>query len=242
VVERSKDVIRFLFGPPEGDSARFYTRRTVLGGLALAALLLLLPLCFADRSYAREVTLGALAGLVSLLAALAALAQMRSVPQQSPSEQVRETSPPAEPVDEEERAAEPSAILYGRTPPRAARAEAAPVPAPTKLPLAGVDMRSSNLAYVALTAADLSGSLLREADLREADLRKADLHEADLRGSGLVNATLEGADLDGADLRGADLRGADLRDCSFRNALIDDRTKPPEGVDLRDLGAVTEGG
>lgn len=230
MINRLEEIARFVFGPPADHRARFYTRRAVLGGVALAALLGLLPLCFEDQSYAREVTLGALAGAVSLVAALAAAAQMR---RSAWTKWVEKEVPPMDPMEKSERPDDvPDSILYGETDPRSGEERAAPAPwqvRGAKLPLAGVDMSSSSLAFVRLPAVDLSDALLREADLRGAMLPGALLKGTDLRG----------ADLEGADLRGVDLRDADLRGCSMRGALIDGRTKPPEGVDLHSFGAVT---
>jgi hypothetical protein len=229
VIERLEDIACFVFGPPAEHRARFYTRRAVIGGAALAALLGLVPLCFEDQSYAREVTLGALAGAVSLLAALVASMQMR---RSAWIKGVNKEAPPMDPMEWSERPEDlPESILYGETGPRSRQEKGAPAwpVRGAKLPLARVDMSSTNLAFVRLPAVDLSEALLRQADLRGAMLPGAILKGTDLRG----------ADLEGADLRGVDLRDADLRGCSFLGALIDDKTKPPEGVDLRDLGAMT---
>jgi hypothetical protein len=221
VFENLEGIASFVFGPPPDNRARFYARRAAVGCLGLVALLLLLPLCFADQSFAREVAFGSLAGVVSLVAALAAGVQMRSAAEASRAPRPAETPVPQE--ETEPRIDDsPASILYGRHKRQARQQEVDE--AVVALPLGGVDLRNSNLARITLASADLSGSLLREADLREATLAGTDLREADL---------------EDADLRGADLRGADLRGCSLQGALIDDRTKPPAGIDLRALGART---
>jgi pentapeptide repeat protein len=235
VIDKLEEIARFVFGPPADHRARFYTRRAVLGGVALAALLGLLPLCFEDQSYAREVTLGALAGAVSLVAVQAAATQMRRSAWTRWVEEAEPAIPAVDKMEKSERPVDlPDSILYGETEPRLGEERGAPAPWPVrgaKLPLARVNMSSTNLAFVRLPAVDLSEALLREADLRGAMLAGAILKGADLRG----------ADLEEADLRGVDLRDADLRGCSFEGALIDWRTEAPEGVDLRSLGAIIEG-
>ena len=111
---------------------------------------------------------------------------------------------------------------------------------------------AAKLIRAALGKADLSGSLLEEADLRGASLRFADLtdavaDQADFRGADLWSAKLTqgafvGADFRAAVLREADLRGADLSGVDFRRAELskaDFRGAKLDGADLR--GAKIDG-
>ena len=61
---------------------------------------------------------------------------------------------------------------------------------------------------VSLRGADLSESILIDADRRDADLSGANLYEAYLIGTDLSGAGMLGADLSGAGLMGADLSDA----------------------------------
>lgn len=96
----------------------------------------------------------------------------------------------------------------------------------------GTDLRTADLAGLALVRADLrgvdlSGLILDGLDLSGADLRGARLDEASL-----VGAALEGADLRGASLRGSVLREARLRGADLRGAELDGAVA--SGADLRD--------
>ncbi|MEQ1576713.1 MAG: pentapeptide repeat-containing protein [Hyphomicrobium sp.] len=70
------------------------------------------------------------------------------------------------------------------------------------------DLMSANLSATILENADLTYVMLRFADLRGANLRGALLKRADLAHADLTGADLTGADVSNADLDGATLTGA----------------------------------
>ncbi len=92
--------------------------------------------------------------------------------------------------------------------------------------LAGASLTGARLARARAAGVNLTGSALGSADLSQADLRGARLVGADLRAAGLLDALLLGADLTGARLDGARLAGA----------VVDTRTKLPEGAHRAALG------
>lgn len=85
-------------------------------------------------------------------------------------------------------------------------------------------LENAQLESAKLQRAQLNGSRLQGANLVNADLLGTELERADLSG-----AQLEGADLRKADLRGANLLGADLKDAKLEDAILDERTKLPDG-------------
>jgi hypothetical protein len=96
--------------------------------------------------------------------------------------------------------------------------------------LYGADLRGANLSrailnFADLTAADLHGANLSRAFLTGANLLSADLSEANLHG-----ASLWAANLAEANFHGADLREAQVQPGQLDYALVDERTKLPEGV------------
>ncbi len=80
------------------------------------------------------------------------------------------------------------------------------------------DFSYSNMAWVNLRKAVLTGAILEGAFLFGADLRYTDLRDSDLSKADLVKAVLNGADLRGTTLWNADLRDADLSDADLRGA------------------------
>ncbi|MGE5487601.1 MAG: pentapeptide repeat-containing protein [bacterium] len=98
-------------------------------------------------------------------------------------------------------------------------------------PGAKPDLSHSDLSGADLVMANLSDAVLTGANLALANLRGADLRGADLSGANLVGARLLGVDLVGANLRAANLSTAeDLTDEQLEEALGDERTLLPEGV------------
>lgn len=81
----------------------------------------------------------------------------------------------------------------------------------------GIVLSAANLRGAYLYEANLRDSKLQEACLYDANLGKTDLREADLRAADLGCATL-----DGADLRAADLRGAYLYHSSMIGVRLED--------------------
>jgi Pentapeptide repeats (8 copies) len=110
--------------------------------------------------------------------------------------------------------------------------------------LTGAYLPEADLCGVKLSARQLVGACLTDADLRGADLRGADLGELESKELGMVSPTsLERADLQGADLRGAnlcgvDLIGAKLMDAKLAGAHYSPHTSWPEGFDAQRHGAV----
>jgi hypothetical protein len=85
------------------------------------------------------------------------------------------------------------------------------------IPLRGLDLSRSNLAYANFSAADLSGSRLSYAALIGANFNRANLNNVDLSGSDLSYSDLRGASLVSAVLTGAVLDRAiwvDGRECA----------------------------
>lgn len=75
--------------------------------------------------------------------------------------------------------------------------------------------------------ADLSHSVLIDANLEqavfdEANLEKTDFSRSNLRGASFVNANLQGADFENCDLTGANFRGAILVGSQFKGAVLRD--------------------
>jgi uncharacterized protein YjbI with pentapeptide repeats len=88
---------------------------------------------------------------------------------------------------------------------------------------------------------DVRGAFLRRTDLSFASLRGANLTGADFTNASLRGADLEGALLDGTILKGADLTEArNLTLSQLRKAILDERTKLPKGLSLRDILASGE--
>jgi len=96
--------------------------------------------------------------------------------------------------------------------------------------LRGADLSEANLRFVSLGLARLDGVNLAGADLSGASLRQADLYDADLSGAILKNADVRAADLtasklvdteaSGADFGGADLNGAALTHANLSGANL----------------------
>ena len=85
---------------------------------------------------------------------------------------------------------------------------------------------------------DVRGAFLRRTDLSSASLRGANLSGADFTNAILRGADLEGALLDGTVLKGADLTGAqNLTLSQLRKAILDERTKLPDGFSLTEINA-----
>lgn len=85
---------------------------------------------------------------------------------------------------------------------------------------------------------DVHGAFLRRTDLSNASLRGANLAGADFTNAILRGADLEGAIMDRTVLRGADLTGArNITLAQLKNAILDERTKLPQGFTLREIRA-----
>lgn len=109
-----------------------------------------------------------------------------------------------------------------------------------KAKLQGIYLAKANMQNAALTGADLSNAILADAQMDNANLAEANLvgailPRAVLSGANLQSVKLEKADLSSADLQGADLRDADLTGVSFqganfKDALYNDKTNFPDGL------------
>ena len=85
---------------------------------------------------------------------------------------------------------------------------------------------------------DVRGAFLRRTDLSNANLRGANLTRADFTNAILRGADLEDAILDGTVFRGADLTGVrNITLAQLKNAILDERTKLPQGFSLREIRA-----
>jgi uncharacterized protein YjbI with pentapeptide repeats len=102
----------------------------------------------------------------------------------------------------------------------------------------GANVEGARLYGANLEGAALKGANLKDAGLTGANLKDAGLHGAVLTGADLTGANLEGAGLEGAHLEGANLQGANLRGAVLLNALYDEATIWPNGVDVAAQGAV----
>ena len=102
----------------------------------------------------------------------------------------------------------------------------------------GANLEGARLYGASLEGAALKGANLRNAGLTGANLKDAGLHGAVLSGADLTGANLEGAGLEGANLEGANLQGANLRGAVLLNALFDEATSWPNGLDPGAQGAV----
>ena len=102
----------------------------------------------------------------------------------------------------------------------------------------GANAQGARLYGANLEGAALKGANLKGAGLTGANLKDVGLHSADLSGSDLTGANLEGAGLEGASLEGANLQGSNLRGAVLLNAVYDESTIWPNGLDPAALGAV----
>ena len=85
---------------------------------------------------------------------------------------------------------------------------------------------------------DVRGAFLRRTDLSNASLRAANLMGADFTNAILRGTDLKDAVLDGTILKGADLIGArNLTLSQLRKAILDERTKLPDGFSLNEVRA-----
>jgi hypothetical protein len=111
------------------------------------------------------------------------------------------------------------------------------------LDLHEVDLRKADLNLAKLQGMNFTGANLQKAQLAHARLEGARLLETILQGANLTNANLDGANLRGANLQeailvsarllGAYLRRADLRNADLQEARANDKTRWPEGWDLK---------
>jgi Pentapeptide repeats (8 copies) len=99
--------------------------------------------------------------------------------------------------------------------------------------LRNIDFTNTNLA-----GADLSGSDLRKAVLDHANLTGVNLQNANLRRSFLAGADLSCANLCGANLSQAVFEDSDHELLILQDAVYDELTQFPDGVDPRSLGAL----
>ncbi len=102
----------------------------------------------------------------------------------------------------------------------------------------GANLEGARLYGANLEGAALKGANLKDAGLTGANLKDAGLHGAVLSGADLTGGNLEGAGLEGANLEGANLQGANLRGAVLLNALYDEATIWPGGLDAAAQGAV----
>ena len=80
----------------------------------------------------------------------------------------------------------------------------------------------ADLSGTILYQAELYGTDLRSADLRGADMRGAKLHDADLRGADLRNSDLFRVDFINTKLGGARVDGAQCMTTAFSNVELSD--------------------
>lgn len=93
----------------------------------------------------------------------------------------------------------------------------------TRMDLQGMTLVRADLSGSNLSTANLTQTLLREANLQGANLTGAELVETDLSGANLsqavlVRANLEGVNFAGADLQGSYFDGANLSEVNFSGA------------------------
>ena len=86
--------------------------------------------------------------------------------------------------------------------------------------LSGAVLLGANLSYTNLAKANLQNADLWHANIRNANLRDADLAGAQLAHANLAGANLTGADLTDTYLAGANLTGADLTDACLENTVF----------------------
>jgi uncharacterized protein YjbI with pentapeptide repeats len=103
------------------------------------------------------------------------------------------------------------------------------------IPLAGANLRESDLAYSIMARADLSRVDLGEANLEGANLELSNLEFANLYAANLTWADLEGANLEGANLEDASLRSAYLRNTSLKDAYLINTDLTEASVDPEQL-------
>lgn len=102
----------------------------------------------------------------------------------------------------------------------------------------GANLEGARLYGASLEGAALKGANLKGAGLTGANLKDAGLHSADLSGADLTGANLEGTGLEGANLEGTNMQGSNLRGAVLLNAVYDEATIWPNGIDPSALGAV----
>lgn len=90
--------------------------------------------------------------------------------------------------------------------------------------LTAANLQGDNLLQAQLEDAFLVGANLRGDNLNSAQLQHAFLDGANLQGSNLHGADLSAADLSRADLTGANLHGATLTGAVWSNTTCPDRT------------------
>ena len=88
--------------------------------------------------------------------------------------------------------------------------------------LVGADLRRANLSNSLIDEANLTRAKLNKADISNASLKKSILVGADLSGADLTNTRARSANFSGADLSGADLQLTDLRGSDFHYAKLGD--------------------
>ncbi len=91
--------------------------------------------------------------------------------------------------------------------------------------LRGIDLSEANLSRSDLQTADLRGADINNVMMFMATLDGANLQGADLSASSLDLTTLAGANLQGANLCGTYLRGIDLSDVNLTGAYFDEKTQ-----------------
>ena len=118
----------------------------------------------------------------------------------------------------------------------------------------GVDFEHATFVQCDLAGANLRGATFRDgtrlhlvtingANLEGTDFEQVEIESVNFRGANLRNAKgftkLKEANFQRADLRGADFSGVEtpLIEVDFTDAIYDDRTKFPKGIDPVKVGA-----
>jgi hypothetical protein len=86
----------------------------------------------------------------------------------------------------------------------------------------GVYAKAQNFSKADLTGSIMIDANLEQANFREANLENVDFSRSNLKGVNFLNANLSGADFENSNLTGADLRGANLKGTQFRGAVLKD--------------------
>ncbi len=96
-----------------------------------------------------------------------------------------------------------------------------------------LDLSATDLRGAVLTNANLAGAILTSSHFEDANLSGAHLSGAQLSDARFNNSILKGAILRDTNLRGATLKGADVTDADFSGADL-------TGVDLREARGLTD--
>ncbi len=100
-------------------------------------------------------------------------------------------------------------------------------------------LQGANLFSTALQGADLRYATLQNADLRYAALQNANLYQAELQGADLRYAELQGADLSYTELQNANLYQTELQGASLRYAALQNANLDQAALQGADLSFAT---